>query len=89
MNVFLPTMKGTKLSFMRDILADKQLHLKMNEIIRFDIPSYQEFSVKNLYKDPMKDPMLTKYLPTNEQLYNKLQEREFLFASCALCGSST
>ena len=27
-NVFLPTMKGTKLSFMRDVLADKKLHLK-------------------------------------------------------------
>jgi hypothetical protein len=40
-NVFLPTMKGTKLSFMRDILGDKKLHLKQNEIIRLDIPAYQ------------------------------------------------
>ena len=65
-NVFLPTMKGTKLSFFRDILADKKLHLKQNEIIRLDIPSYQELSVKNLYEDAMKDPVLTKYLPTKE-----------------------
>ena len=50
-NVFLPTMKGTKLSFMRDILADKKLHLKQNEVIRLDIPGYQELSVKNLYED--------------------------------------
>ena len=47
-NAFLPTMKGTKLSFMRDILADKKLHLKQNEVIRLDIPAYQELSVKNL-----------------------------------------
>ena len=53
MNVFLPTMKGTKLSFMRDILADKMLHLKQNEVIRLDIPGYQELSVKNLYEDAM------------------------------------
>jgi hypothetical protein len=65
-NVFLPTMKGTKLSFMRDILADKKLHLKQNEVIRLDIPGYQELSVKNLYEDAMKDPVLTKYLPTKE-----------------------
>ena len=54
-------MKGTKLSFMRDILADKKLHLKQNEVIRLDIPAYQELSVKNLYEDSMKNPVLTKY----------------------------
>jgi hypothetical protein len=72
-------MKGTKLSFMRDILADKKLHLKQNEVIRLDIPGYQELSVKNLYEDALKDPVLTKYLPTKEQLSNKLPEREFFF----------
>ena len=56
-------MKGTKLSFMIDILADKKLHLKQNEVIRLDIPAYKELSVKNLYQDAMKDPVLTKYLP--------------------------
>ena len=79
MNAFLPTMKGTKLSFMRDILADKKLHLKQNEVIRLDIPAYQELSVKNLNEDDMKDPVLTKCLPTKEQLSNKLPEREFFF----------
>ena len=72
-------MKGTKLSFMRDILADKKLHLKQNEVIRLDIPAYQELSVKNLYEDAMNDPVLTKYLPTKEQLSNKLPKREFFF----------
>ena len=33
--------------------------------------------MKNLYEDAMKDPVLTKYLPTKEQLPNKLPEREF------------
>ena len=35
-------MKGTKLSFMRDILADKKLDLKQNEVIRLDISASQE-----------------------------------------------
>jgi hypothetical protein len=72
-------MKGTKLSFLRDILSDKKLHLKQNEVIRLEIPSYQELSVKNLYDDAMRDPALAKYLPSKEQLSNKLPEREFFF----------
>ena len=72
-------MKGTRLSFMRDIFSEKKLHLKQNEVIRLDIPAYQEISVKNLYEDALKDPVLSKYLPTKEQVSNKLPEREFFF----------
>ena len=72
-------MKGTKLSFLRDILADKKLHLKQNEVIRLEIPSYQELSVKNLYDDAMQDEVLAKYLPSKEQLSGKLPERDFFF----------
>jgi hypothetical protein len=72
-------MKGTKLSFMRDILSEKKSHLKQNDVIRLDIPAYQEISVKNLYEDAMKEPVLSKYLPTKEQLSNKLPERDFFF----------
>ena len=35
--------------------------------------------MKNLYEDAMLDPVLAKYLPTKEQLSNKLPEREFFF----------
>jgi hypothetical protein len=59
-------MQGTKLSFMRDLLSDKKLHLKQNDVNRMEVPNYQELSVKNLYADAMKDPVLEKYLPTQE-----------------------
>ena len=59
-------MKATKLSFLRDILADKKSHLKQNDVIRLEIPNYQELSVKNLYEDAMKDHVLSKYLPSKE-----------------------
>jgi hypothetical protein len=52
-------MKGKKLSFMRDILSEKKSHLKQNDVIRLDVPAYQEISVKNLYEDTMKDHILT------------------------------
>ena len=50
-------MSGCKLSFMRDIFAEKKSHLKQNEVIRLEIPQYQELSVKNLYEDAIKDPV--------------------------------
>lgn len=78
-NVFLPTMKGTRLGFMRDILSENKLHLKQNEVIRLEIPAYEEISVKNLYPDAMADPVLSKYLPSKEQVSNKLPERDFFF----------
>lgn len=43
------------------------------------IPNYKEISVKNLYDDAMQDPLLSKYLPSKEQLSGKLPEREFFF----------
>ena len=78
-NVFLPSMQGTKLSYLRDILSDKKLHLKQNEVIRMEIPAYQELSVKNLYEDAMKDEVLSKYLPSPEQLSGRLPEKDFFY----------
>ena len=64
---------------MRDILAERKLHLKQNEVIRLEIPAYQEISVKNLYADAMGDAVLSRYLPSREQLSGKLPERDFFF----------
>ena len=47
-------MKGTKVSFIRDILSEKNSHLKHNDVIRLDVPAYQKIYVKNLYEDAMK-----------------------------------
>jgi len=72
-------MHETKVGFMRDILSDRKLHLKQNEVIRLEIPAYEEISVKNLYPDAMQDPVLSRYLPTKKQLSNKLPKRDFFF----------
>ena len=77
--MFLPTMKAIRLCLLGDILEKKKLHLKQNEVIRLEIPAYQEISVKNLYDDAIRDPVLSKYLSSKEQLSNKLPEREFFF----------
>ena len=78
-NVFLPSMHGTKLGFMRDILSEAKMFLRQNEVNHMEVPCYQEISVKNLYGDAMKDELLAKYLPTKEQLSGRLPERRFFF----------
>ena len=37
-NVFLPSMHGTKVSFMRDILSEVKLYLRQNEVNRMEMP---------------------------------------------------
>ena len=78
-NVFLPSMHGTKVGFMRDILSETKSHLRQNEVNHMEAPHYQEISVKNLYEDAMKDEVLVKYLPTKEQLSGRLPARGFFF----------
>jgi len=64
---------------MRDILSEQKLFLRQNEVNHMEVPHYQEISVKNLYDDAMADEILSKYLPTKEQLGNRLPERDFFF----------
>ena len=77
-NVFLPSMQGTKVGFMRDILSETKSFLKQNDVNRMEVPCYQEISVKNLYEDALKDELLVKP-PTKEQLSGRLPERNFFF----------
>jgi hypothetical protein len=77
--VFLPSLHGTSVDFMRDILSERKAHLKANEVVHLEIPCYNEISVKNLYDDALADPELQKYLPSKKQVSNKLPERNFFF----------
>jgi hypothetical protein len=77
--VFLPTINGTSLDFLREILRDSKKHLKCNEVIHLEVPAYLELSVKNMYPDALKDELLASYLPSKKQLCNKLPERAFFF----------
>lgn len=58
MNVFLPSMHGTKVGFMRDILSETKLFLRQNEVNHMEVPHYGEISVKNLYEDAIRDEVL-------------------------------
>ena len=68
---------------MRDILSEKKMHLKMNEVIHLDVPHYGELSVKGMLDDELKDEVLAKYLPSKKQLSNKMPERSFFFGILA------
>ena len=62
----MPTIDGTKISFLRAILADEKKAFKCSEIKLLDVPNYPEISVTNLYDNAMNDPDVVDYLPTRE-----------------------
>ena len=53
--LYLPSYGSTKLAFIRAILQNKKKVLKTPELIKINIPRYEELSVRNLYDDVMKD----------------------------------
>jgi len=77
--IFLPSIHGTSLSFMKSILKDEKRALRTNEVVHLDVPQYPEISVKNLYDDAIADPDVSKYLPTKDDLAGRLPERAFFF----------
>ena len=81
--LYLPSMDGTKLAYMRAILKEEKKALKSADVVVMEIPLYAEISVKNLYDDVMNDPEVAVYLPTREQCSNKLPERHFFFGVLA------
>jgi hypothetical protein len=64
--LYLPSQKGTKISFMRAIFCNEKKALKQTNVHSIVVPHYEELSVKNLYKDAMKDEIIKDYLPELE-----------------------
>jgi hypothetical protein len=77
--LYMPSLKGTKLIFLRAIFCNKKKALKQTKIHNIVVPHYEELSVKNLYADAMKDELLKDYLPELEENSNRLPERNFFF----------
>ena len=77
--LYLPSYETTRLSFIRDVLQDKKKLLKTTELVKINVPRYEELSVKNLYRDAIRDQEVGPYLPNLEQSTNKYPEREFFF----------
>ena len=64
--LYMPTQKGTKVSFLRAIFCNKKKALKQTNVSSIVVPHYDELSVKNLYADAMKDELVKNYLPDLE-----------------------
>ena len=77
--LFMPSLKGTKVVFLRAIFCNKKKALKQTNVHIIVVPHYEELSVKNLYADAMKDPLLKNYDPDLEQNSNRFPERDFFF----------
>jgi len=66
MSVFLPKIKGTKRSFMSDVLTDKKASTQAER----DHPPGHSGLPGALHEEPL-EPVLTKYIPIKELLSNK------------------
>ena len=88
-NVFLPSMHGTKIGFMRDLISETKQCLKQNEVNHMEVPHYQEISVKNLYEDALKDELLVKYLSRRSSSPEDCPSATSSLGCCAPCGTST
>ena len=64
MGLFLPSYSGTKVVFLRAIVADHKRVLKQNQITTMFVPQYEELSVKAL--ETMSDPLVSQYLPDQD-----------------------
>ena len=76
---FYHLIDGCKLVFLRAILSDEKRALKNSELKTIDVPNYAELSVKNMYDDAMRDPLVSQYLPDKKMNSGKLPERSFFF----------
>ena len=81
--IFLPSQDGCKLIFLRAILSDEKKAIKNSELKTVDVPNYAELSVKNMYEDAMRDPLVSQYLPDKNMNSGKLPERLFFFGVLA------
>ena len=57
--IFLPSMDGCKLIFLKAILSDQKKAIKNLDLKTVDVPNYAELSVKNMYEDAMRDPTVS------------------------------
>jgi hypothetical protein len=52
-NLYLPSISGTKVSFIKAILCNEKKVFKRSEIKTINVPKYEELAVKNLYPDAL------------------------------------
>ena len=57
--LFLPSYSGTKVVFLRAIVADQKKVLKQREITTIIVPHYEELTVKALYHEAITDPLVS------------------------------
>ncbi len=56
--MFLPSYIGTKVAFLRAIVASEKQVLKQTQVTHIEVPRFEELSVKSLYKEALADPLV-------------------------------
>ncbi len=59
---FLPAYKKTNMRFIRDYLQKKKLLIKSSDIKAYNVPPYEELSVKAIFAQVKDDEEIMRYL---------------------------
>jgi len=72
--LFLPSLAGTRMGFLRAILMDEKKVLKANQVVKMNVPLYAELSVKEMYQEAISDEDLSPFLPDLKTHCSKMPE---------------
>ena len=64
----MPGYKKTTMRFIRDYLSSNKMLLKAAEVRMFNVPPYEELSVKKVFNEVKNDAQVLKYLNYYEDI---------------------
>ena len=78
MQYYLPDEKVINKDFLKAVLAGQKQLLKKVDVLTIEVPRYDELSVKNIYPQFKKDPIIMSYFPDHYPA-NKGPPRDYFF----------
>ena len=83
MQYYLPDEKVINKDFLKAVLAGQKQLLKKVDVLTIEVPRYDELSVKNIYPQFKKDPIIMNYFPDHYPA-NKGPPRDYFFNTSAI-----
>lgn len=75
----MPSYKKTSMRFIRNFFKGEKELLKSADVLRFNVPPFEEFSVRSIFEQVREDEDLMRHINYYEDI-KELPERDYLFA---------
>jgi hypothetical protein len=76
--MYLPKYNNTSLNFLHEVLADRKVLLKQQDVPELTLLKYPETSIKDLFEMVKDDAHIMKHLPSPD-MQARLPEKAFAF----------